>query len=156
MHAVKRRFDDCPFCENRGLICVGDDDQDFPCPRCNCWCPFCLEQPVAERTRRVMTGALFAAVQRTDAGLELFEGYLCDWHKLFQGYIGIAPAMIGRFKPGDAFIAVQTIFETHAFVELYGYAEAKKLARFGSGRISSGGRAAAVTLQPLWRIPLPT
>jgi hypothetical protein len=35
MHAVKRRFDDCPICENRGLICVGDDDQDFPCPVCN-------------------------------------------------------------------------------------------------------------------------
>ena len=28
MHAVKRRFDDCPICENRGLICVGDDDQE--------------------------------------------------------------------------------------------------------------------------------
>jgi hypothetical protein len=72
-----------------------------------------------------MSGPLFAAVQRTSAGLELFEGYLCDWHKRFQAYIGIAPAMIGRFKPGDAFIAVQTLFEPHAFIELYGYAEAK-------------------------------
>jgi hypothetical protein len=125
MHAVKRRFDDCPICENRGLICVGDDDQDSPCPRCNAWCPFCLEQPVAERRPHVMDGALFAAVQRTDAGLELFEGYLCDWHKRFQSYIGIAPAMIGRFKPGDAFITVQTFLERHAFVELYGYAEAE-------------------------------
>lgn len=33
--------------------------------------------------------------------------------------------MIGRFKPGDAFIAVQSFWQTHAFVELYGYAEAK-------------------------------
>jgi hypothetical protein len=38
---------------------------------------------------------------------------------------GIVPAMIGRFKPGDAFITVQTFLERHAFVELYGYREAK-------------------------------
>jgi hypothetical protein len=123
MHAVKRLLDECRACENRGLICVGDDDQDFPCPRCNCWCTGCLEQSDAEQRPRL--GILLAAVRRTGAGLELFEGYLCDWHKRFQGYIGIAPAMIGRLKPGDAFIAVQTIFERHAFVELYGYAEAQ-------------------------------
>lgn len=40
------------------------------------------------------------------------------------GYTGTEPAMVGRFKPGDAFIAVQTIRKPHAFVELYGYAEA--------------------------------
>jgi hypothetical protein len=79
---------------------------------------------VADRIPHRATGALFAAVRRTPAGLVLFEGYLCDWHKLFQGYIGIAPAMIGRLKPGDAFITVQTFMERHAFVELYGYREA--------------------------------
>jgi hypothetical protein len=125
MQAVKRIFEDCRVCENRGLICVGDDDQDFPCPRCNGWCSLCLEQPLEGRHGRLMPGSLFAAVQRTPAGLELFEGYLCDWHKRFDAYIGIAPEMIGRFKPGDAFIAVQTIFGTNAFVELYGYREAK-------------------------------
>ena len=126
MHVVKRRLVDCAVCENRGLICVGDDDSDFPCPRCNAWCPFCLEHPVTTRRPQVMDGVLFAAVRQADAGLELFEGYLCDWHKgVFRSSIGIAPAMIGRLKPGDAFIAVQSFFETHAFVELYGYGEAK-------------------------------
>ena len=124
MPALKRFFEECMVCENRGLICVGDD-QDFPCPRCNCWCPYCLEQSVQKRSPYRATGALFAAVRRTPAGLELFEGFLCDWHKVFQGYIGIAPAMIGRLKPGDAFITVQTIMQTHAFTELYGYREAK-------------------------------
>lgn len=49
MHAVKRRFEDCPACENRGVIC----DYDFPCPLCNAMCPFCLEQPVTTRSPQV-------------------------------------------------------------------------------------------------------
>jgi hypothetical protein len=70
--------------------------------------------------------ALFAIVRRTSTGLEVFEGYLCDWHKAnFRSYVGIAPAMIGRLTPGAAFIIVQGFIETHAFVELYGYGEAK-------------------------------
>ena len=51
MHAAKRLFEDCPACENRGLICVGEDDQDFPCPYCNCWCSLCLSSPTLSNVR---------------------------------------------------------------------------------------------------------
>ncbi|KPV53317.1 hypothetical protein SE17_10345 [Kouleothrix aurantiaca] len=83
MDAFKRLFQNCPVCENRGLICVGDDDQDFPCPRCNCWCSVCLEQPRGEQSPNI--GALLAAVRRAGDDLECFEGYLCDEHKQFVG-----------------------------------------------------------------------
>jgi hypothetical protein len=41
---VKRLFDDCRLCENRGLIC--DDDEDCAGPSCNAWYSLCLEQPL--------------------------------------------------------------------------------------------------------------
>jgi len=157
MHMVKQRFvDDCPVCENRGLICVGDDDQDFPCPVCNAWCPFCLEHPIAERIPHVVTGVLFAAVRCTEAGLELFEGYLCDWHKAnFRSYIGIAPAMIGRLTPGAAFITVQGFIETHAFVELYGYGEAKNWRDLEAGAFQAVATQSGSPYGPYEEYPCP-
>ncbi len=124
---VKRLFDDCRLCEDRGVICVGDaDDADFPCPHCNGWCSLCLEQPLAGQSGRPLVGSLLAAARRTAAGLELFEGYLCDFHTAaFNWYVMITPAMIGYLKPGDAYIIVQHIFEAHAFTVLYGYGQAK-------------------------------
>jgi hypothetical protein len=89
MDMLKRVFADCPSCENRGMICVGDDDQDFPCQYCNRWCSLCRDQPLDGRQGRPVLGSLFAAVRPTPAGLELFEGYLCDWHKAnFRSYSG--------------------------------------------------------------------
>jgi hypothetical protein len=127
MQTVKRFFEDCPACENRGLICVGDDDQDFPCAHCNGWCSLCLEQPLAGRNGRPLLGSLLAAVRRTNVGLELLEGFVCDFHcGVFSRAVVSTPAMIGRLKPGDAFLLVQgQLLATHAFVELYGYAEAE-------------------------------
>src|SRR5262245_24441401 len=114
MHLTSRLLPNCPVCENRGMICVSDDDQNFPCPSCNRRCAICLEQPADSRRPRVIAGSLFAAVRPTPMGLDLFEGYLCDWHKTFRSAIGISPPMVGCLRPGDAFIIVQRLFETHA------------------------------------------
>jgi hypothetical protein len=119
MDTVKRRREDCPACENRGLIYVGGDDADFPCPYCNGWCTGCLEKPLDPRLTRPFLGSLFAAVQRFRGGLRLLEGYLCDFHKgRFNSYSIIAPGMIGRFAAGAPYIVGSSC------VMLYGIGEA--------------------------------
>lgn len=126
MNATKPIVADCQLCENRRVVCIGPDDHELACPRCNAWCTLCLEQSQRDSSHHPRLGVLLAAVRRITAGLELLEGYLCDEHKrLFQSCSSIAPAMIGQFRPGSAYITVQTLFQTHAFVQLYGYAEAE-------------------------------
>jgi hypothetical protein len=51
----------------------------------------------------------------------LFEGYACDYHKAtLRSYSSIAPPMVGRYRPGEAYLAVQG----RVFVVLYAYGQA--------------------------------
>jgi hypothetical protein len=54
-------------------------------------------------------------------GPELFEGYACDYHEAaLRSYSAIVPPMVGRYRPGQAYLAVQG----RVFVVRYGYGEA--------------------------------
>src|SRR4029453_16017852 len=57
----------------------------------------------------------------TADGEVLYEGYACDYHKAtLKRYSYIAPPMIGRYHPGQPYLAAQG----HVFVVRYGYGEA--------------------------------
>ena len=113
---------DCPHCENRGHIDLGDDDVRLPCPLCNNWCTLCLEGvPTFVPIIRPYRGALIAGMRPAADGEILFEGYACDYHKVgLQSYSYIAPPMVGRFQPGEAYLAAQG----RAFVVRYAYGQA--------------------------------
>jgi hypothetical protein len=112
---------DCPRCENRGVIAL-DDDRTLPCPLCNSWCILCLEGvPTFVPITRPYRGSLIASMRPTPDGESLFEGYACDYHKAtLRSYSYIAPAMIGRYQAGHAYLAAQG----RAFVVLYAYGQA--------------------------------
>jgi hypothetical protein len=51
----------------------------------------------------------------------LLRGYACDYHKAtLRGYSCIAPLMVGRYQPGEAYLAAQG----RVFVVRYGYGQA--------------------------------
>jgi hypothetical protein len=108
----------CPRCENRGVIDL-DDDATLPCPLCNSWCTLCLEGvPTFVPITRAYRGSLIAGLRPTTGGEILFEGYACDYHKAsLRGYSYIAPPMVGRYTPGQAYLAAQG----RVFVVRYGY-----------------------------------
>jgi hypothetical protein len=119
MPQMERMPFNCPRCENRGVIIL-DDDTEFPCPHCNCWCVFCLAGPPAGP--RPQPGVLVAGARPAPDGDVLFEGYVCDFHKgRLRRYSFITPRMLGHFALGDAYLATQW---GHVFTELYGYGEA--------------------------------
>lgn len=121
MQAPTRLSFDCSRCENRGVIIL-DDDTEFPCPHCNCWCAFCLEERPGDCDSRPHMGVLVAGARRSPDGDILFEGYACDVHKMrLRNYSFITPRMLGRFVLGAAYLARQW---GCTFVELYGYGEA--------------------------------
>src|SRR5689334_17770937 len=54
-------------------------------------------------------------------GERLFEGYACDYHKAtLKSYSYIVSPMIGRYHPGQAYIAMQG----RVFVVRYGHGQA--------------------------------
>ena len=112
---------DCPRCENRGHINL-DDDAILPCPLCNSWCMLCLaDVPTFVKITRPYRGNLIAALRPTTEGEVLFEGYACDYHKAtLRSYSYIAPPMIGRYQPGEAYLAAQG----RVFVVRYAYGQA--------------------------------
>jgi hypothetical protein len=66
-------------------------------------------------------GSLIAGMRPTADGETLFEGYACDYHKAaLKSYSYIAPPMVGRYRAGQAYLAVQG----RVFVVRYGYGEA--------------------------------
>jgi hypothetical protein len=112
---------DCPRCENRGHIDL-DDDASLPCPLCNSWCTLCLEGvPTFVQITRPYRGSLIAGIRPAATGERLFEGYACDYHKAtLKSYSYIAPPMVGRYHPGQPYLAAQG----RVFVVRYGYGEA--------------------------------
>jgi hypothetical protein len=112
---------DCPRCENRGLVPLGDD-RTIACPLCNNWCSFCLDGvPTFVPIIRPYRGSLIAGILTIADGERLFEGYACDYHKAtLRSYSSIAPPMIGRYEAGQAYLAAQG----HAFVVCYAYGQA--------------------------------
>jgi len=112
---------DCPRCENRGVVNL-DDDVALPCPLCNCWCMLCLaDVPTFVTVTRLYHGCLIGGIRPTADGEVLFEGYACDYHKAtLRSYSYIAPAMIGRYQPGQAYLAAQG----RVFVVCYAYGQA--------------------------------
>ena len=112
---------DCPRCENRGVIDL-DDDATLPCPLCNNWCTLCLQGvPTFVPISRPYRGSLIAGMRSTTDGDVLFEGYACDYHKAtLRSYSSIAPPMVGRYQPGQAYLAAQG----RVFVVRYAYGEA--------------------------------
>ena len=112
---------DCPRCENRGHIDL-DDDRTLPCPLCNNWCNLCLEDvPTFVPITRPYRGGLIAGMRPIAKGETLFEGYACDYHKVtLKSYSYIAPLMVGRYQPGQAYLAAQG----RVFVVQYAYGQA--------------------------------
>jgi hypothetical protein len=112
---------DCPRCENRGHIDL-DDGVILPCPLCNNWCSLCLDGvstfvPITRPYR----GSFIAGMRPTADGELLFESYACDYHKaVLQSYSSIAPPMVGRYAPGQAYLEAQG----RVFVVRYAYGEA--------------------------------
>jgi hypothetical protein len=70
---------------------------------------------------RPYRGSLIAGMRPTTGGEVLFEGYACDYHKaVLRSYSYIAPPMVGRYWPGQAYLAAQG----RVFVVRYAYGEA--------------------------------
>ena len=112
---------DCPRCENRGVLALGDD-RTIACPLCNNWCTLCLDSvPTFIPIIRPYRGSLIAGMRPSAYGESLFEGYACDYHKAtLRSYSYIAPPMVGRYAAGQAYLAVQG----RVFVVRYAYGEA--------------------------------
>ena len=111
----------CRCCENRGVLALGDDGT-IACPLCNNWCAFCLDGvPTFVQITGPYRGSLIAGMRPTATGEALFEGYACDYHKAaLRSYSYIAPPMVGRYQPGQAYLVAQG----RVFVVRYGYGEA--------------------------------
>jgi hypothetical protein len=122
---------DCPYCENRGVITLDDDDATLPCPLCNNWCMLCLARvPTFVSIIRPYRGALVAGMRPAADGEALFEGYACDYHKAtLRSYSYIAPPMIGRYQPGQAYLAAQG----RVFVVRYAYGQAQNWPKLEEG-----------------------
>ena len=121
MTLSKRWSVDCVRCENQGLIVLGNDAL-FPCPICNGWCRFCLEQHEQDDNIQPLRGVLLVGLWQTAEGPVLFEDYVCDYHKhKFTSYGLITTQMLGHYNLGNAYIISQW---KRAFVVLYGYGEA--------------------------------
>jgi hypothetical protein len=70
---------------------------------------------------RAYRGSLIAGMRPTTTGETLFEGYACDYHKAtLRSYSYIARPMVGRYTPGQAYLAAQG----RVFVVRYAYGEA--------------------------------
>ena len=112
---------DCPRCERCGYIEL-NDEATLPCPLCHNWCLLCLDGvPTFVPITRPYRGSLIAGMRPTIDGESLFEGYACDYHKArLRSYSYIAPPMVGRFQPGEAYLAAQG----RVFVVRYSYGEA--------------------------------
>ncbi len=112
---------DCPRCENRGVVPL-DDDRTIACPLCNNWCTLCLDGvPTFVPITRPFRGSLIAGMRPNADGETLFEGYVCDYHKVtLRSYSSIAPAMIGRYQADQAYLAAQG----RVFVVRYAYGQA--------------------------------
>ena len=112
---------DCPRCENRGIVPLVDD-RTIACPLCNNWCAFCLDGvPTFVQITGPYRGSLIAGMRPTTDGEVLFEGYACDYHKAaLKSYSYIAPPIVGRFQPGEAYLAAQG----RVFVVRYAYGQA--------------------------------
>jgi hypothetical protein len=82
----------------------------------------CLESvPTFVQITRPYRDSPIAGMRPTAKGEMLFEGYACDYHKApLHSYSSIAPPMIGRFQPGEAYLAAQG----RVFVVRYGYGQA--------------------------------
>jgi hypothetical protein len=77
--------------------------------------------PTFIKVTRPYRSCLVAGMRQSPDGEVLFEGYACDYHKAtLRSYSYIAPPMIGRFRPGAAYLAA----DGHVFVVLYGYGQA--------------------------------
>jgi hypothetical protein len=112
---------DCPRCERCGVFALGDD-RTIACPLCNNWWILCLDDvPTFVQITRPYRGNLIAGMRPTADGEVLFEGYACDYHKAtLRSYSSIAPPIVGRFQPGEAYLAAQG----RAFVVRYAYGQA--------------------------------
>jgi hypothetical protein len=112
---------DCPRCERCGVLAL-NDDRTIACPLCNNWCSLCLDGvPTFVPITRPYCGSLIAGMRPTIDGERLFEGYACDYHKAaLRSYSYIAPPMVGRYAPGQAYLAAQG----RVFVVRYAYGEA--------------------------------
>ena len=111
---------DCPRCENRGVINL--DDATLHCPLCSNWCMLCLAHvPPFIPITRPYGGCLIVGMWSTTDSEALFEGYACDYHKAtLRSYSYIAPPMVGRSQPSEAYLAAQG----RVFVVLYAYGQA--------------------------------
>jgi hypothetical protein len=71
---------------------------------------------------RPYRGCLIAGMRPITDGETVFEGYACDYHKAaLRSYSYIVPPMVGRYRPGEAYLAAQG----HVFVVRYAYGEAQ-------------------------------
>jgi len=100
-----------------------NDDVTVPCPLCNNWCMLCLAGvPTFVPITRPYRGSLIAGMRPTTDGEVLFEGHAGDYHKAtLRSYSYISPPMIGRYQPGQAYLAAQG----RVFVVPCGYGEAQ-------------------------------
>jgi Acetyltransferase (GNAT) domain len=100
MHRPARLPVDCPRCENRDVLALGDD-RTIACPLCNNWCAFCLDGvPTFVQIIGPYRGSLIAGMRPTATGETLFEGYACDYHKAaLRSYSYIAPPYEDEGKP---------------------------------------------------------
>jgi hypothetical protein len=70
---------------------------------------------------RPYRGCLVAGMRPAADGEALFEGYACDYQKAtLRSYSYISPPMIGRYDPGQAYLAAQG----QVFIILYAYGQA--------------------------------
>jgi hypothetical protein len=77
--------------------------------------------PTFVQVTRPYRGSLIAGMRPTADGEMLFEDYACDEHKAaLRSSSSIEPRMIGRYHPGQAYLAAQG----RVFVVRYGYGEA--------------------------------
>lgn len=83
----------------------------------------CLaDVPTFVKITRPYRGNLIAGMRPTIDGERLFEGYACDYHKAaLRSYSSIAPPMVGRYMPGQAYLAAQG----RVFVVRYAYGQVR-------------------------------
>jgi len=73
MERPTRLPSDCPYCENRGVITLDDDEATLACPLCNSWCMLCLAHvPTFVPITRPYGGCLIAGMRPTTDGVVLF------------------------------------------------------------------------------------
>jgi hypothetical protein len=138
---------DCPRCERCGVLAL-NDDRTIACPLCNNWYSLCLDGvPTFVPITRPYRGSLIAGMRPTADGEIFFEGYACDYHKAsLKSYSYIAPPMIGRYQPGQAYLAAQG----RVFVVRYGEAANWQALEDATRQV-----IAAIDTRPMGRSSLP-